>query len=369
MSDRNNGETRSFLKWALSLICWCGSLGALTFCALGLSTFVAPDYWFTDNMSFFLRQLLAGGFVGCLAGLVGLLMRHRFAILYRLTWALAVIALVSLTALTGARTLENVADTEALQTGELPVKIISINIKHLFLGDETLATFLEQEKPDILVIQEALWWLQERRWERLGLPVGGAGANGFPSNLKVGAMGSLVVYSRFPILQDKSHVVEGDLHRGSKLIHDPDRELLQLKLETDAGPFDLMSVHPDSPRNHVRWLNKRLYFDTADAIMHELRETGSDPLIVIGDWNSSPWSARFQRTLAQNNLRTAYPGGWPQTTRFFFDYRLHWILGAPVDQFAVSGNVRVLSVSTGPDIGSDHLPLIVDLALPRSNAN
>ncbi|MDN3720291.1 hypothetical protein QW131_16430 [Roseibium salinum] len=44
---------RPLLVSLLSLVCWCGCLGALAVSAFGLMSFAAPDYWVADNMSFF----------------------------------------------------------------------------------------------------------------------------------------------------------------------------------------------------------------------------------------------------------------------------------------------------------------------------
>ncbi|MCX2721659.1 endonuclease/exonuclease/phosphatase family protein [Roseibium salinum] len=363
MLFRSSRPRRPLLVSLLSLVCWCGCLGALAVSAFGLMSFAAPDYWVADNMSFFLRQFLAAGLAGCLAGAVGLLLRHRFAMLYRTLWFCAFLAFLGLAGLTAARTMANTVDTAAQQEGRRPVKVISINIEHLFLGDAVLQAFLERENPDVVVMQEVLWGLQKLRWERLGLPAGGAGKNGFPAHLKIGELGGLVVYSRFPVLKEDSRVIQGELPSGSTVYYDADRELLALTLDTGAKPLHLVAIHPDSPRSESRWKNKRRYFDEVDRLVRSLQTENSGNILAIGDWNSAPWSARFQQTLEENGLSTAYPGGFPQTTRFFFHYRLHWILGAPVDQFAVSGGVQVTDVSLGPHIGSDHLPLIVELAL------
>ena len=40
-------------------------------------------------------------------------------------------------------------------------------------------------------------------------------------------------------------------------------------------------------------------------------------------------------------------------------------LGIPIDQCLVSRGIQVANVRTGNDVGSDHLPLIVDLAIPQ----
>jgi len=369
MLFRTKPKPRYLLASLLSLIGWCGSFGAIGVSAMGLSTFFAPDYWLADNMSFFLRQFLAAGLAGCLGGALGFLIHHRLPLIYRLVWGIAVIAFVTLAGLTGTRTLANTKPLGPLAAGDNPVKIVSINLEHLFLGDKVLQTFLQQEKPDIVILQEVLWWLQEKRWERLGLEVGSTGKNGFPEYLKVGDLGGLAVYSRFPILKTEEQVIRGELPPGANVYYNADRELMSLTLDTGKAPLHLVVIHPDSPRTESRWLNKRRYFDEVDTILDTLKEENGDNILAIGDWNSAPWSARFQETLERNGLKTAYPDGWPQTTRFFFDYRLHWILGAPVDQFAVSRDMQVVDVSLGPDIGSDHLPLIVELGQTTAPGN
>ena len=211
---------------------------------LGLLAFLAPDVWLADNMSFFLRQFLAAGLAGCLGGAAGFLVRHRLRLLYRLTWFVAVIAFLSLAGFTGARTLANTKPLGPAAPGDRPLKIVSINLEHLFLGDKVLQAFLEKEQPDVVVFQEVLWWLQERRWQRLGLPTGGAGKNGFPEYLKVGDLGGLAVYSRFPLTSEETRVISGDVPPGANVYYDGDRELLSLSVDTGDVQMGLAKMLP-----------------------------------------------------------------------------------------------------------------------------
>lgn len=364
MTDPKQNLRRPIFVELVSLIGWCGSLGALFVCGLGLSAFLAPDFWLTDNMSFFLRQYLSAGLAGCIGGAVGLAMRHRMGKFYKTVWIAAVVALISLAGLTALRTLENTTAFSAPTKNRASLKVVSINIEHLFLGAPSLQEYLKQAEPDVLVLQETLWPFQERRWKRKGLPVGGLETGAFPQYRHVGDLGDLVIYSKFPITKTVSKRVPGIRPPDANVYFEADREILTLTLDTETGPLNLVALHPDSPRTKDRWQNKRDYFEAVDATLSGLKQDGPHPLIVIGDWNSAPWSARFQETLSSNDLLTAYPDGWPQTTRFFYDYRLHWVLGAPVDQVAVSRDVAITNVGLGPDIGSDHLPLEVDIELP-----
>lgn len=97
-----------------------------------------------------------------------------------------------------------------------------------------------------------------------------------------------------------------------------------------------------------------------------LRELGADasktpsPLVVIGDFNASPWSRAFEEMLVQSKLRDARLGFGPLRTQSNFG--LHFLLGLPLDHCLVSEDVEVRLLRTGPPLGSDHLPLIVDIA-------
>jgi endonuclease/exonuclease/phosphatase (EEP) superfamily protein YafD len=81
------------------------------------------------------------------------------------------------------------------------------------------------------------------------------------------------------------------------------------------------------------------------------------PKVLIGDFNLSPWSPFFPPLLKQAGLVNARDGfgilpTWPT---FFVPAMI------PLDHCLVSPEARVTNIETGPDIGSDHLPLIIDL--------
>ncbi len=40
-----------------------------------------------------------------------------------------------------------------------------------------------------------------------------------------------------------------------------------------------------------------------------------------------------------------------------------WLM-MPIDHCLVSSDIRVIGVQTGEDVGSDHLPLLVELEIP-----
>ncbi len=89
------------------------------------------------------------------------------------------------------------------------------------------------------------------------------------------------------------------------------------------------------------------------------------PLIVAGDFNLTPYSKRFSQFLAESGLRRAdigwlWPHTWPAPSGWFYGGFL--FRGFPIDHVLVSRHFTVVRAARGPDIGSDHYPLIVDLA-------
>jgi endonuclease/exonuclease/phosphatase (EEP) superfamily protein YafD len=85
------------------------------------------------------------------------------------------------------------------------------------------------------------------------------------------------------------------------------------------------------------------------------------PILVIGDFNSTPWSERFQRLLANSGMRDSSIG---------FGYQPTWpavasVAGIPIDHSLVSPEIIVLGRGTGPDLGGDHSPLWLRLSLSK----
>jgi endonuclease/exonuclease/phosphatase (EEP) superfamily protein YafD len=83
--------------------------------------------------------------------------------------------------------------------------------------------------------------------------------------------------------------------------------------------------------------------------------------MVLGDLNTTSWSPYFRDLVADSGLLDSRRGfgvepSWPS-----FGLPL---LRIPIDHGLVSPAVSVLDRRIGPAAGSDHLPLVIDFALP-----
>jgi len=87
----------------------------------------------------------------------------------------------------------------------------------------------------------------------------------------------------------------------------------------------------------------------------------SGPRIVLGDLNVSPYSPYFGRLMDQGQLRNSQRGfgvqpTWPQQST------LLWPARVAIDHALHDADVVTMLRTTGPALGSDHLPLILTLA-------
>ena len=83
------------------------------------------------------------------------------------------------------------------------------------------------------------------------------------------------------------------------------------------------------------------------------------PLVVVGDFNATPWSPALRTFLDEldlNGLNVA--ATWPVWFGF---------AGIPIDHALVSENLIITHIETGPNIGSDHRPVMIDVALDQGS--
>jgi endonuclease/exonuclease/phosphatase (EEP) superfamily protein YafD len=121
------------------------------------------------------------------------------------------------------------------------------------------------------------------------------------------------------------------------------------------GEVTIIGTHPLPPvsAQFSKHRNSQL------AALPQVVRDQKNPVLLIGDLNLSPWSPYFTRLLKDAGLKNSMKGfgfqpSWPANNRF---------LCIPIDQILHSPEITVQSRAIGADIGSDHLPLIVDFSI------
>jgi endonuclease/exonuclease/phosphatase (EEP) superfamily protein YafD len=152
---------------------------------------------------------------------------------------------------------------------------------------------------------------------------------------------------------------------GAEIIHFPefsDRPLLKGTISYGEKVIDLLLFHAARPYNAASLAFQTQEFSALAAWI----QTVPHPLMVVGDFNSTPWYGPFRQMLSGSGLvnsqvgfglQTTWHSQWPPLSRLAIDHSLH------------SRDLITLSREIGPPIGSDHLPLTVDFALRQANAS
>lgn len=151
----------------------------------------------------------------------------------------------------------------------------------------------------------------------------------------------IVVLSKHPILsQDVTELPGGSL-------------IVNVDLTWNDERIHVLGVHPFSPVTPKRWELRNQQLQASAALARSM----PGPAIVIGDFNTPPWSHFFRRFERESTLRDTERGlGFDRTWP-----RGNPLLQIPIDHAFVSNHWLVKDRVAGRATSSDHLPLVVDL--------
>ena len=197
---------------------------------------------------------------------------------------------------------------------------------------DLVADYLEDIKPDILLLMEF-----SPSWKKELDSV----LQKYPSRLmelRNDPFG-IGIYSNFTINEGMGIELGGT-----------DIPSLKIKFDIDGKPLSFFGVHWMPPfgqlgsgmrNSQMNELQKLVKSDTGKRIM------------ILGDINMTPWSPNFQKFESNTKLKNVRKGfgilaTWPANLRS---------LGIPLDHGFVSPNIIIKDIETGPNVGSDHLPL------------
>ncbi|HRX79194.1 MAG TPA: endonuclease/exonuclease/phosphatase family protein, partial [Pirellulaceae bacterium] len=119
-------------------------------------------------------------------------------------------------------------------------------------------------------------------------------------------------------------------------------------------PLNVVGTHPLPPIGRRRAALRDQHLARLGEVVLQLPH----PTIVLGDLNVTSWSPCFRDLLKQSDLQDSRLGfgvqpTWPSNS---------WLLRIPIDHALVSRDLIVTERFVGPDIGSDHRPIVVEFA-------
>lgn len=220
-----------------------------------------------------------------------------------------------------------------------PVKILLINLNSPNTNHTAVSNYIQKIAPDILALEEI-----NARWIGELLPL----LRSYPYFKEVSQENNfgLGLYSKIPLedIQVK--------HFASDLIPS-----LVGNIILDGKRASLIFTHPMPPgtNEHYRWRNTQ--FEQIALLKPSLQKD----ILLVGDLNSTSWSYHFQKLKKDLGLKDSRQGfglqtSWPS----FLPYA-----GITIDHCLVSKNFEVLKREIGPSVGSDHLPVLIKIALQK----
>lgn len=209
------------------------------------------------------------------------------------------------------------------------LKIISANLLTSNLDGSAFEDMVRREKPDILILQESFgYW--RTRLQRLAQDYPTQAGCADPSECQT------VILSRL---------------QSAGLLQPQNSTFVAVRLvlppRFGRGTLEAVSVHLSRPPPMAPQLEQ----------LEELRALSpslSSRAILAGDFNATPWTSAIRK------LDKSLP--LERHTRALFSWPAPFPV-APVDHLYAGSSWRLVSINRGPDIGSDHMPIITTMAL------
>lgn len=127
------------------------------------------------------------------------------------------------------------------------------------------------------------------------------------------------------------------------------------ELEIEGSVISIINTHPPPPVGSELHRIRNIQFDRLNDFISQ----SDKEIVLIGDLNSTRFSPNFRRLLENGKLRDSRKGFGLLST-----WHAHYpLISVTLDHALVTDGVVVLNRTVGPDIGSDHLPVIVEVAL------
>ncbi len=313
-----------------------GALGAAALAIAGLFGSVVPELDLINHFQILLLPATAVGLVFLAVMLRGPV--RGAALVFGLAGFAASASMVLPEALAARRNLPPAP-------AEGTVRLMTHNLFGMNYDMERVVAAILAEDPDIIVFQE---YFGEQATDLHPLLLA---KYPFFVRCRGGKRANLGLYSRLSFSQLDEDACPNDAYGDQRTAH----ILAQFTLDGDKL-FSVLTSHMDWPYPVAR---QREQLGQLTEVVAGIE----GPLVVAGDFNSTPWSYTLRRFVAESGLerqtlnlftfpmRFYYFGAWRDTLPFL-----------PLDQVLTRG-VSVHSVETGGRTASDHLPVVVEFSV------
>jgi endonuclease/exonuclease/phosphatase (EEP) superfamily protein YafD len=314
-----------------------GALGVATLSILALFGFAVPELDLLNHAQIF---LLPGTLVGL--ALVAIVLRGRWrgvALIY---------VFVGLAASANVMVPEFVNSMRGYPTpfANPVIRMMTHNLFGMNYEMAKVSAAIFAEDPDIIVFQE---YFGEQATDlhpllRAKYP--------YFVRCRGGKRANLGMYSRIPFEQVEDGACPDNAYVTERTAH------ILARFETAEGKsFSVITTHMDWPIPVAR---QREQLNALSGVV----DTIEGPMILAGDFNSTPWSYALRDFVARNGLvretvnLVTYPLRW-----FYFGRWRDTVPFLPLDHVMTRGGIVVHELHAGRRTASDHLPVVFEFTV------
>ena len=223
--------------------------------------------------------------------------------------------------------------------GPTKVRLMSFNVLGGNRSFQATIDEINEHDPDVVFLLE-----YSNLWHDACEPL----AEQYPHHVRVRRWHGygIAMFSKLPI--NESQIVQPFSEK-------MDLPVIDATVDVAGQSLRLIAIHTFSPINDFRW---KLRNDQLKQVVDVINQ-GDTATVLVGDFNMGPASRRLDALLASAGLRESRTGfgrqpTWPAYAGPF---------AVPIDHALVSESVHIHNRFVGDAIGSDHLPIFVDLSI------
>ncbi len=227
------------------------------------------------------------------------------------------------------------------------IKILQLNVWASNRHYDRIVELIRRENPDVMAFEEMTQPCIDH-FEQAGVLAR------YPYRVHVNyPLSRVILLCRFPLESRVEHV---DSVRQSIIVS---------QTNVNGFPLVVLMTHADRPNKGSGYREQVLLFQKVSELVQSIN-SDMVGIIFVGDLNTTAWSYPF-RVLLKNSLlknslvgfglQPTYPAYVPRT-QIPFPFPL-----LPIDHLLINNALFVSSRRTGPRVGSDHLPVIVEIGI------
>ena len=228
-------------------------------------------------------------------------------------------------------------------------KVISANLWIHNANPERILKFIREEQPDLAVFMEINNAMGEEL-ETLSdiLP--------YSSNQLTTYRLGTAIYSKTPLSNVQL-----------QMFNTRSASNMTASVEAGGQTISVVAIHPFPPVSSELFLDRNRAF----AAVGDYIKSQSNPVILAGDFNTTMWSPYYRRLARITGLKNSRYGfgilpTWPSDLAYLRLPQLNALTKLaqiPIDHCLASPSLKVVGMHTGPNVGSDHLPIAIDFQL------